>query len=270
MLKGAAKFSFKFSILTIAIFALLGIYFATVVNTGGDTYWHLAIGRRVFEEKAIPKIDTFTYGSPETSFTSTEWASGLIMYAFVQTLGLNTGLLLLRIVIGFTAIYLLYLTLKLITSNEIITLAGISLVGFVLAIRLNDRPEIFSFVFVALVNYVCFFYFIKQKLSRLTYLLPIIFLSWPNIHPFSLWGIASLILWITIFLSDKNLRQLRSIKKFTGIVLLSFLASILQAERLLFSFFAFSPLFAGILEWASLPKRLFANNGFDFFNQVPI
>jgi len=235
LLKVAAKFSFKFSILTIATFALLGIYFATVVDTGRDTYWHLAIGRRVFEEKAIPKIDTFTYGSPETLFTSTEWLSGLIMYAFVQTLGLNTGLLLLRIVIGLTAIYLLYLNLKLITSNEIITLAGISLVGFVLAIRLNDRPEIFSFVFVAFVNYVCFNFFTKQKLSRLTYFLPIVFFAWPNIHAFAPFGLAILAFWTSIFIFEKIYHQKKrgGFGIFFGLFIISVVLSALQNKKFL-------------------------------------
>jgi len=271
LLKVAAKFSFKFSILTIATFALLGIYFATVVDTGRDTYWHLAIGRRVFEEKAIPKIDTFTYGSPETLFTSTEWLSGLIMYAFVQTLGLNTGLLLLRIVIGLTAIYLLYLSLKLITSNEIITLAGISLVGFVLAIRLNDRPEIFSFVFVAFVNYVCFNFFTKQKLSRLTYFLPIVFFAWPNIHAFAPFGLAILAFWTSIFIFEKIYHQKKrgGFGIFFGLFIISVVLSALQNKKFLYPFLALNLKFE-ILEMSTLPERLMANNGFDFINQVPI
>ena len=262
----------KINWLTLLTFVLLGIYIARVNSPASstDTWWHMSIGRQVAQEKKIPSEDKFVYGSADTHYTSTEWLAGLIFYGFVKYLGLN-GLLILRVLLGLLSLYLLYRTLMIITPNTLITNTSITLVGYILALRLNDRPEMFSFLFLALVNYVCFYYYLKNKLPATGYLLPVTFLVWPNLHGFSPIGLALLTSWTALFLFDRPSSQKKpSLKTFILLWLLSIIASVAQLPRFL-SFITVKKFTqANISEWITLKQRVLLTKGFDFFGQLSL
>ena len=260
----------KINFLGIFVFLLLALFIALAVSPERhDTYWHLAVGRQVWQEKAIPTNDKFTYGSPDTRYTSTEWLAGLIFFVFVKYLG-PSGLTLLRLVIALTTLYFLYKTLKLAQDNDIGALFSTCTVGFVLSLRLNDRPEIFSFLFIALINYACFYYFLKRKISRLAYLLPPIFLLWPNIHAFTPIATAITVFWVALFLINRKVYEKRGFKIILAIIFLSNILAVIQIKRFFYPLVAYQKIIPNILEWSSAAERLIATKGFDFLNQIPI
>lgn len=194
----------KFNFLIILTLVFLGIYFVRVrvpADTA-DTYWHLSVGREVWQSRVIPQKDNFVYGPSNSDYTSTEWLSGLIFYATVKYLGFG-GLLLLRALVGLTALTILYLTIRLITDNPWLKASAVSLVGFVLAIRLHDRPEMFSFVFFALINYFCYHFYLKKRISKVTFALPLVFLVWPNIHASVALGLLIFLFWMIVLVIDQ-------------------------------------------------------------------
>ncbi|OGE09181.1 hypothetical protein A3A60_01330 [Candidatus Curtissbacteria bacterium RIFCSPLOWO2_01_FULL_42_26] len=255
----------KINYLAVFTFLALAVYWTVTVTTSADTYWHMSIGRNVWQQKAIPANDPFTYGSPKTNYTSVEWLSGTIMYGAVSLMGVK-GLILIRLIAGLTSLYLFYLTLKLITEDDLVRLSFVAVAGFLLALRLSDRPETASFIAITLVNYVCILYYFKSKTSWLVYLLPPVFLLWPHLHAFSPMAMAIFSFWIFFFLITK--RRIRA--PFLIIYCISLLLSLLQLKRFLYPFIVLKPAFYKILEMSSLPERLTANKGFDFFNQIPV
>ena len=244
--------------------ALAGNWTVTV-TTSSDTYWHMSIGRHAWQQKAIPANDPFTYGSPKTNYTSVEWLSGTIMYGAVSLMGVK-GLILIRLIAGLTSLYLLYLTLKLITEDDLVRLSFVAVAGFLLALRLSDRPETVSFIFISLVNYVCILYYFKSKTSRLALLLPPVFLLWPHLHAFSPMAMAIFSFWVFFFFITKR----RITTPLLVIYCTSLLLSLLQLKRFIYPFIVLKPAFYKILEMSSLLERLTTNKGFDFFNQIPV
>lgn len=199
------------SILTVATFFILGLYFARSHTAPGstDSYWHLSLGRQIWEQKSIPNRDQFIYGSLKNEFylnRSTEWLSSLLMYIPVKFFGLKF-VYLERIFFGIGIIFLVFLTLKVFTDNNLLIITALVFLGYAMPSRLAlDRVENFSLLFLAFINYVCFHQYFKKRLSKLAYLLPLIFLAWPNMHPFVVVGYAMLFFWV-ISIAESGFEQ---------------------------------------------------------------
>ncbi len=259
----------KLNFLIIGVFAILAIFFAISIKTSADTYWHLAVGRQILETKSIPHTDTFIYGPIDKTFNSVEWLFDIFLYSFENLFGM-LGVTLLRVLIGITSIYLFYLTISLITKNNILKGFLAALTGYMLAYRLYDRPEITSFLLLSIVNYTCIYYFLKKKLPVTIYLLPFVFLIWPNTHPFGIIGLAVFSFFFFLFLFEKFVKRIEY-KNLNQIVLL-------YAASIILSFVQFKKLFVflelgglnshNLTEFYSLPQRFWLTKGYDIFNQT--
>lgn len=263
----------KINVLLLIVFAILGIYFTRVRTAGdtADTYWHLAVGRQVWQQKQIAKTDDFVYGKTDTHYTSTEWLSGLIFYLSDKLFGFS-GLTALRIICGLGTIFFLYKAIEIFTKDTLKQTLLLLGTGYVLAIRLFDRPENFSILFVSLINYVCLKYFFKGKFEKLLFFLPPIFLIWPDIHAFVVYGFALFSFWIFIFIYEtaRKIRIRQNIKTVLSLYVISSAAIILQAKRFFF-FLELNKLTSfSVNEWGSLDDRVFLSKGYQFLSQMPV
>lgn len=218
-------------------FLLLGVLLIKIYPPASptDTFYHLAVGREVYESKKIPTRDNFIYDLEIKEFVSVEWLSGLIFYSFVKFLGFQ-GLYIPRFVFGLLTFYFLYKSLKIFISNKFILAAALMAIGLNIAFRFNDRPEIFSLTFLSIINYICLNYHFRKKLSKLIYLLPPIFVIWPHIHPVTLIGLSVFSFnTLLIILSRKSARD-KNYYLLLKIFLLCLLISLAQYQRLVFSF----------------------------------
>ena len=269
----------KLNYLLIAIFLLLAVFFAATIKTSADTYWHLAVGRQIVELKKIPTVDTFIYGPIDKTFNSVEWLFDIVLYSFENLFGMS-GVTVLRVLVGTASLYFFYLTISLISSsretssliskNNIVKSFLVALTGYMLAYRLYDRPEIASFLFLAIVNYSCFYYYFKKKLSIVYYLLPIIFLAWPNTHPFAIIGLAVFTFFIFIFLLEKFLSKANysDFNRILAVYLISLGLALMQFKKL-FIFIELGSLNEhNLTEFYSLPQRIWLSRGYDIINQT--
>jgi len=259
----------KLNWLIIGIFLLLTIFFATSIKTSADTWWQLAVGRQIFELKAIPRTNTFIYGPTDKTFNSVEWLFDIVLYSFEKLLGMF-GVTLLRVLIGILSIYLFYLTISLITKDNLLKSFLVALSSYMLAYRLYDRPEIASFLFLSLVNYSCFYYFFKRKLPTACYLLPVAFLIWPNTHPFGIVGLTVFGFFIFLVLFDRQFfkTKYQQLKIFLGLFALSATLALVQFKKL-FVFLELGNLNEhNLTEFYSLPQRIWLTKGYDIINQT--
>src|SRR3990167_4939195 len=128
---------FRPNYLVLITFIVLGLFFARSIAPSADTFWHLAVGRQVWQDKKIPTYDKFIYGPKDQTFNSVEWLSALSFYLVVKNFGLN-GLAIFRAMIGLFTLYLIYKTLNLITNNDLIKSLTLAITGYVFAYRLYD------------------------------------------------------------------------------------------------------------------------------------
>lgn len=235
-----------------------------------DTFFHLSVGRQVWETKQVPTRDDFVYADVNKNYTSNVWLSGLIFYAFVKTFGISGMLVLKAILIG-AIVYFLIRTLEIFTKDEFKIGAFVLLAVYILAFRFNSRPEMISFAFLAIVNFCCFDWFFSPQgtsspkpargRTLWIYILPLIFLLWPNVHGFAAIGLAVFGFFVVIemvrllfsrnVLSDVNSRTYL----FFIIFALSVLVSAVQYQRVIS--FLNAPKFSGfVLEWATFLQKL--------------
>src|SRR3990167_9872494 len=257
------------NLLIIFAFILIAVFFVRVVSPTTDTYFHLSIGRLIAQTKHIPTEDPFVYGPLDNHFISTEWLSGLIFYTMVKAFGLN-GLTLLRLTLSLSTLFFLYRTLSLITKSQLLKIAAVFTFAYIVAPRLFDRPESFSYLFLAIINFSCFYFYLKKKLPFTFYLLPFIFLIWPNMHALSPQGLTIFSLFLAIFALDyfRFGNKIPNLNTVVLIFVLSAAACLLQSERF-FYFLNYSGEFK-ISEFMSLPEKIMLSGGRDFFNQISL
>ncbi len=175
--------------ITIILFIIIAVFYAFAVNTSGDTFYFMSKGREVWEAKSLPDTSDRTYGTYDKSLVLVEWIAGLIYYFAFSAFNLN-GLIFVRIIIALSTLFFVFKTLQIFTKNKPVLNTAILLTSYILATRTNDRPETFSYLFIAIVNYSCLSYLFNKKLPVTSYLLPATFLLWPNSHPFAIMGVA--------------------------------------------------------------------------------
>lgn len=190
---------------------------------------HLKLGEIILQSRTIPKINLFSYTSPDFPFINTHWLFEVFIYLTGQTIGLQTVLILKIIIFLFSVWLIIRIVPK---ENQALLLP----VGFiflhVLRERLELRPEIFSFLFT-----VSTYYILEKNLkkpTKLIYLLPAIQLVWINTH---IYFFAGLILQ-AIFLVHLIFKNQRfhpwggSTKLLSVILLLSVLLSLINPNGL--------------------------------------
>jgi len=257
----------RINLLAISVFIVLGLFFAVVARPSGDTYWHLAIGRQVSQEKAIPKVDKFVYGPERKNFTSTEWLAGLTYYISYKNLDYK-GIILIRIVLSIITVFFLFKSISLFSKDNVLNLAAICAVSYSMSFRLLDRPELFSYALLSFINYLCLSYWVNKQLPKSSYVLvPVIFLLWPNLHGFTVFGLVILLFYLFLSIARKIKGKGKWPQGLAIVTTVSMVLSLAQYQKV-FSFFFLAGSGKESAEWAPLAARIFWTKEVGFFNQI--
>jgi tetratricopeptide (TPR) repeat protein len=164
-------------------FALVTVGFSVTKVAEYDFWWHLNLGREVFQSGWPIVADSFSYTFEGASQFNGEWFADLIFY-FVYEMGGFLAIGLLKAILVLAIFYVLYRTLIDLSEEDTVrwfvaTVLTLIVVLFAIRFRLMIRPYLFSFLFFAL------FVFILSRFSRtgnagLLYWLPLIEIIWAN------------------------------------------------------------------------------------------
>ncbi len=72
-----------------------------------DSYWHIAVGRWMVENRQLPTHDMFSYTVPGVAWTAHEWLSELVLFAAYQQAGFVGLTVLVSACFAVTAAYLM-------------------------------------------------------------------------------------------------------------------------------------------------------------------
>lgn len=255
---------FKADYLLVALFIFIAMFLTRSVSSTSDTYWHLAIGKQIFEQKKIPQVDPFVYSQTSPKFTSTEWLSALIFYSSYKIFGYS-GIAILRILVGLAIAYFVYKSVSRFTQQLEIRALAVLTVIYSLSYRLYDRPENFSYLFIAYITYLIFYFISQNKHSKLLFITPFIFLIWPSIHAFALLGLYQLTIYL-IFERRSNFKP----TKFLLIYLICLLLTLVQYQRVFYAIGATGVNSDNIGEFMNLKDRLLLSEGFQSLNQISL
>jgi len=151
-----------------------------------DTYWHVAVGRQIWETAAFPRVDEFSFTFAGQPWIAKEWLSQLILFAAFSVGGWRGVVLVTAVTIAATYA-LLFLALG--RRMRLTVAAGVATAAYMFSLgHFVARPQIFAdpllVVWVAtLVNAV------DDRTAPPSWLLPVMAL-WANVHASFTLGLA--------------------------------------------------------------------------------
>ncbi len=162
-----------------------------------DIWWHLATGKLIVEERAIPHSDPFTYTRAGEPWITHEWAWEVPMYLLYAARG-HAGLMLLRTAVAVAAAALLaWLCLRR-GASPIATMAVGALAIFAARPLFNDRPQVVTILlFTAM---LCLIEQAERGRERWLLAAPLLMIPWVNFHGGFVFGPALLGLYATVSL----------------------------------------------------------------------
>lgn len=160
-----------------------------------DTWWQLAAGRAMVQERIFIRTDIFSHTLGGIQWINFEWLSQVCMFALVDAFGLK-GLFVAKIILSLTAVLFLYLCLRLISARGFFLLFLTWAAYLILKTRLCTRVELLTLNFMPL--YLFFLLKARENPSQWKKKLPVIFgvltAVWCNLHAGYACGIALIVL----------------------------------------------------------------------------
>lgn len=173
----------------ILILAFYGSILAHKINlpAGQDLPRQMKIGEQVFQGNwGVLYKNTFSYTEPDFRFLNHHWLSGVAFYLVHRAVGWN-GLVVFKIIILLSAFSLIFLSA--LKKADFWLVAGFSLPTIlILSGRTGLRPEIFSYLFIAIYLYLLIDLEEHPEQNRIFWLVPLQLL-WVNTHVFFSIGI---------------------------------------------------------------------------------
>ncbi len=151
-----------------------------------DSFYHLKTGQAIWEAKAIPQTDIFSFTAVGRPWVTHEWLAEVIFYLLAK--------ISLWAVIFFIAglsvatYFLLWLRSRLLGASAEWTVLALLVFGLLTFELWIPRPQVFSFFLAALLLLLLDSY---RKTGRAKYItgLPILILLWANMHASFLLGL---------------------------------------------------------------------------------
>jgi hypothetical protein len=180
-----------------------------------DFWLHIATGKWVVENNALPTVDPFQVFSDSNKIRNDtvlkgQWLGQVALYKVYDLFGAQ-GIVFLRAGILVLCLFLLFVRARaqnasLIATWLIVSLAGLISLGFT-----SDRPQLFSYLFAALIFLVLEWYE-KYRKAKYLLVLPLIGLIWANTHG----GFILLVVLLFIYVLLDSLQSLAKNKSIDG------------------------------------------------------
>jgi hypothetical protein len=196
--RGAASAAGRFVLPTIllATVFLLGI---TPIHDG-DVWWHLKTGQFFFQHRSFPDQDPFVFTAGGDRWIIRAWLTEVIFYLVFRLGGLE-ALTLFKAALFTLAVGILWRLGVAVRCPPAAAALVLFLAVLVVRPRLAERPEVFSFVLLA----VALSILLRGVGGRAVYALVPLQVLWANLH--SSFFLGLLLPWL--FLVDEAARRLR-------------------------------------------------------------
>jgi hypothetical protein len=221
-----------------------------------DVWWHLATGRLIAAEHAIPHVDPFSFTLAGAPWRAVDWLAELAMYGAWSLAG-AAGLGALTVLAAFVLLFALGATLRVLEVRLPVVLATLTCTALLVQVRYSmARPMMLGAALLCVGLYLCARFWCGDERSQRTiwvvWIFPPLVFVWTAVHPTAVLGLAQVgALWLSSLLVRRERRSLGSSSLAFALTLVGFFAS--PAGRGLFATAAGvegSPLTVALtLEW---------------------
>jgi len=143
----------------------------------GDVWWHVRAGQWIRDNHQVPTLDPFTFASADRSWIDLHWLFQVILAAVYAAGGVR-GIILMAAAVS-TAVLLIGLTARVRPCPSWVAAACWLPALVAMSARLVPRPELFSYLAMALYLAVLFR---TDDRPALAWALPIVQVVWVNAH----------------------------------------------------------------------------------------
>jgi tetratricopeptide (TPR) repeat protein len=169
-----------FEMLALAAVAAMAILLGYRYILDGDLYYHVANGRDILAQGALPAVDRYIWAQSERPYyPNPAWLYGVLVALLERSAGLH-GIILMRTVVVVALFAGLYRLCRREGAGPLLSAGLLYLFGMISAFRFNDRPHLFSLFFFALCLLLLDERHRQEK--RTLWLLPLLFALWANFH----------------------------------------------------------------------------------------
>lgn len=149
---------------------------------------HIALGRHIVHNLSINDPEFLNYTSLGVSNFNHEWGFQAVLYLMFSAGGAY-GISFLCWAVVFFIFLLLHRSMVIRGANPFLAVLALFVFSGFLRIRIQPRPEIFTYLFVSLTIFLFTEYFFGQR-KKLVYLFPVLMLVWGNTHGSYLIGLV--------------------------------------------------------------------------------
>jgi hypothetical protein len=184
--------SFKDLNRVLVILVFLLVFFVVLSPPqDADMWWHLAAGKKMVEQGNILTTDAFSYTHNGEPWTNAFWLSDTVLF-LAYRLGGYLGITLLT---AFVAVLTMAVVYRHTSGNPCVLRLLIILLGtFAIVPVWTPRPQIFSFLLLAILDYGL--HGTNASILKRPWLLIPLFILWANIHGGFIWGFLLLFAFI--------------------------------------------------------------------------
>jgi len=255
----------KVSLIIFLIFIISST--AQLINNG-DFWFHLSIGRYIFDTHKIPVTEFFSHTANGALWVSHSWLYELILYIVYRMFSWN-GIVVLKVLCALATYLILYKITKLYKIPTLLSVGLLTLIHAAIVQLWMDRPQIISYFLTSLLLLILLIFNRNNVGTKKIVLLPLLFILWGNLHAGVLIGLMLLfIFWIIegwsrfSNLTPPSVKTLRTafLKGKAGLLfsagIISFLAGLINPNfyRSYLYFFIVNPGFQNrfLAEWKSV------------------
>jgi hypothetical protein len=157
--------------------------FTAMINS--DLWFHLAAGREIWQARAIPRVDTWSFTAAGLPWHNHEWLSGLFFHLWSRLFGV-ASLVYWQGAVLVAAFLLVFRVLERLSGSRLAAYLLLLLVLAVAAPFFDIRPHLWSLLGFAIVVHQTL---VRPAPSRA---LPLLFLVWINLHGGAVFGLMAL------------------------------------------------------------------------------
>ena len=172
-----------------------------------DFWWHIAAGRNILENGAIPSTDPFGVYDADSVLGQTilksEWLGQVMLYEVFRWFDLD-GIILFRAGLLTLCLAIVYLRCRLAGAAGFFGLGITALAGMAIMQHTGERPQLFSFLFMTLIFLLLDRFMANGRRWQL-YCIPLVMLLWSNTHGAAVLGEATLGLFGAGYIMEKRL-----------------------------------------------------------------
>jgi len=155
----------------------------------GDTWWHVAVGDRIFSAHTWPESDSYSFTAQGNDWISSQWL-GEVAMALAMRLGGLKALMALFIGLAGGMMLLIYYYADLRCGNAKAAFVSCALLFPLASLSFSLRPQLFGYILLLTVLIVLERF--RQGRRGCLWILPGVFLLWVNTHGSFVFGLLAL------------------------------------------------------------------------------